>query len=85
MMQLEINGWLGIVLLGLIVFMAFGIFVCAARSSGEVVYCYIDHDAYEGYRVKGHREWRPDVTIGIASSAEIADNIFRQSAICSKK
>jgi len=83
-MNLELNGWPVVVVifatLGFIAFIAGS----AMLASGEVTYCYVDR-WNEKYYVKGHRDWKQDAVVGVTDSAENADSILRQSALCSKK
>jgi hypothetical protein len=44
-------------------------------ASGHIEYCYMEHHTYptgDQYTITGLRSWRPDVTVGHASTIEEA-------------
>jgi hypothetical protein len=61
--------------------------VKVVSTDGQVDYCYVDNinGRTGGYEVIGHRPWRPDAHLGVASSPDSANVIMADSNLCAKK
>lgn len=46
----------------------------SASSTGRVDYCQVE-GTLGGYTIRGHRNWRPDVIIAVASNVQDAESI----------
>ena len=56
-------------------------------SDGRIDYCYIDNikgSTTGGYEIIGHRPWRPDAHLGVASGPEAANEVLKNSLACPK-
>jgi hypothetical protein len=73
-----IGAFISAALIGMV--SAIGFMGCMwAKSDGRVNYCYITEDEAI-YRVVGHRNWRPDVTLATALTAEDAKS--KMALVC---
>jgi hypothetical protein len=79
---MKLENFLGVSALLVVVFLLW-MAVSACRSDGKITYCYIEQ-TFARYDVRGHREWRTDVTIGTATRPEEADKLLRDSVLCSR-
>ncbi len=64
-----------------------GLLAKLASSDGRVDYCYVVTTPFPGasYRIVGHRPWRFDLDVAYAGDFTKADELMRQSAVCSGK
>jgi hypothetical protein len=56
--------------------------IAAARSDGKIDHCWIEFAQYQTphYEIKGHRDWRSDVTI--ASEATVEEAEAKRKLLC---